>query len=268
MSQTSGTDAPKPTAKELVEFIRVFASTLLAAGSQTSRIGRTTERIAKAYGFHLDLIIFSRHFMFSAYRSIDGETVQERYTLVASIVAGGFNFQRVTLLNALSWAIEDEGLSLEEAWRRFHAIRAQPGISSSILRLLMAVANAAICGLFNGDAIAMGLVFGAVYISVFIEQQLLRVGLDVKITYFLCAFLSSLLVSAGSLFGFGSTPQTALASSVLFLIPGFPLINATLDFWDGYILMGVSRLIHVATLVVCIALGLAMTMSLLGVENL
>ena len=112
------------------------------------------------------------------------------------------------------------------------------------------------------------LVFLAVYISFCLEQKLLRLGLDVKITFFLCAFISSLLVSIGYLFGWGETPETALASSVLFLIPGFPLINSTLDFWDGHVLMGVSRLIHAATLIVCIALGLALTMLLLGVEKL
>lgn len=258
----------KPTAKEIVEFIRVYASALLTAGSQTSRIDRTTARIAHAYGFNLDLVIFSRHFMFSAYRATSDGTIHERYTAVTSIVAGGFNFQRVTQLNALSWAIEDKKLRLEEAWRRFHAICAEPGISTSLRGFFVSLANAALCGLFNGDAIAIGLVFFAVFACFWLEQWLLRVGLDVKITFFLCAFLSSLLVSTGAIFGFETTQQTALASSVLFLIPGFPLIIATLDFWDGHILMGVSRLIHSATLIVCIALGLALTMSLLGVENL
>ncbi|MCR4667465.1 MAG: threonine/serine exporter family protein [Desulfovibrio sp.] len=268
MNRKKALNVAQPTAKEIVEFIRVFASTLLAAGSQTSRIDRTTARIARAYGFSLDLVIFSRHFMFSAYRSTSDGFVQQRYTTVASIVAGDFNFQRVTQLNALSWAIADNGLPLEDAWRRFHAICAQPGISIAIRCLFLAVANAALCGLFNGDSIAIGLVFFAVYICFWLEQGLMRVGLDIKITFFLCAFFSSLLVSIGYMLDWGTTPQTALASSVLFLIPGFPLLNATMDFWDGYILIGVSRLIHAAMLVVSIALGLSLTMSLLGVDKL
>lgn len=262
------TSKAKPSARELVEFIRVFSSTLLAAGSQTSRMDRTAARIAKAYGFDLDLAIFSRHFMLSAFATNSDGTVKERYTAVVTIVAGGFNFQRVTLLNALSWAIKDENLSLEEAWLRFHAICAQPGISLGLLCPLVATANAAVCGLFNGDYYAMGFVFIAVLISYFLAQKFLQLGLDAKVTFFLCALISSLITSLDYVTGLGQTPETAMASSVLFLIPGFPLINSTLDFWDGHVLMGISRLIQATTLIVCIALGLALTMSLLGVDKL
>ena len=52
------------------------------------------------------------------------------------------------------------------------------------------------------------------------------------------------------------------------LIPGIPLINAMLDILDGHVLMGVSRLIQASTLIICIALGLATTMLLMGVDSL
>lgn len=59
-----------------------------------------------------------------------------------------------------------------------------------------------------------------------------------------------------------------MAASVLFLIPGIPLINAMMDILDGHVLMAVSRLVQASTLIVCIALGLALTMLLLGVDSL
>ena len=46
------------------------------------------------------------------------------------------------------------------------------------------------------------------------------------------------------------------------------LINAMLDILDGHVLMGVSRLIQASTLIICIALGLATTMLLMGVDSL
>ena len=51
------------TAKELIEFIQVYASTLLAAGGQPSRVDRTACRIARAYGFEVELAIFPKHLM-------------------------------------------------------------------------------------------------------------------------------------------------------------------------------------------------------------
>ncbi|QCC85840.1 threonine/serine exporter [Desulfovibrio desulfuricans] len=256
------------TAKELIEFIQVFSSTLLGAGGQTTRVDRTACRIARAYGFEVELAIFPKHLMLSVIKPAEGGIPAERRTAVSSIVSGAPNFQRVAALNALSWSIADENLSLDEARQRFSAICAVPTINPVLLRFLVSCANAAFCGLFNGDLTAMGLVFCATLLGFYLRQKLLHWGLDVKVTFFLCAFAASLLASVGIVLQLGGTPQTAIAASVLFLIPGIPLINAMLDILDGHVLMGVSRLIQASTLIICIALGLATTMLLMGVDSL
>ena len=256
------------TAKELIEFIQVFSSTLLGAGGQTTRVDRTACRIARAYGFEVELAIFPKHLMLSVIKPAEGGIPAERRTAVSSIVSGAPNFQRVAALNALSWSIADENLNLAEARQRFNAICAVPTLNPVLLRFLVSCANAAFCGLFNGDLAAMGLVFCATFLGFYLRQKLLHWGLDVKVTFFICAFAASLLASLGVLLHLGNTPQTAIAASVLFLIPGIPLINAMLDILDGHVLMGVSRLIQASTLIICIALGLATTMLLMGVDSL
>lgn len=259
---------PSPSAKELIEFIQLFSATLLAAGGQTSRVDRTAARIARAYGFEVELAVFSRHLMLSVIKPAEGGVAAERRTAVSSIISGAPNFQRVAALNALSWSIGDNRLGLAVARQHFDAICAVPAIKPALLRILVSCANAAFCSLFNGDWTAMGLVFCATYAGFFLRQKLVHWGMDIKITFFLCAFFSSLIASLGVIAHLGETPQTAMAASVLFLIPGVPLINAMLDILDGHVLMGVSRLIQASTLIVCIALGLAMTMLLMGVDSL
>lgn len=54
--------------------------------------------------------------------------------------------------------------------------------------------------------------------------------------------------------------ETALATSPLFLIPGVPLINGIIDILDGFTLSGVNRLIKAALLIICIAVGLSLTL--------
>ena len=76
------------------------------------------------------------------------------------------------------------------------------------------------------------------------------------------------MASLGVLLHLGNTPQTGMAGSVLCLIPCLPLVNAMLDILDGHVLMGLSRLIQASTLIICIALGLATTMLLMGVDSL
>lgn len=59
--------------------------------------------------------------------------------------------------------------------------------------------------------------------------------------------------------------ETALATSVLYLVPGVPLINGVIDIVEGHILIGFSRLINALLLIICIAIGLSAT--LLMVKN-
>ena len=66
----------------------------------------------------------------------------------------------------------------------------------------------------------------------------------------------------------GTTPDVALATSVLFLIPGVPMINSIIDILEGHVLAGTSRLINATNLIICIALGLFITLQLLGVDQL
>ena len=255
-----------PSIQELMEFIRPYAATLLAAGGQTSRVDRTTARIARAYGYRVELIIFTRRFTLSIVRN-SGAAV-ERRTAVCSCLPDSPNFQRVVALNALSWSIANEHLPFYKARQEFAAICALPGIAPQLLPPAVAVANAAFCGLFQGDLAAMGIVGGATLVTFSLRQKLLGIGLDLKLVTFACALLSSLIASLGVLLHWGDTPQIALASSVLFLIPGMALINSTLDVLDGHILMGFARLVHASILIVCIALGLSTTMLLLGVDAL
>ena len=56
------------------------------------------------------------------------------------------------------------------------------------------------------------------------------------------------------LFQIGSTPQIALATSVLFLVPGVQMLNSIMDLMHGHILMGISRGVHSIMMIVCIAI--------------
>ena len=49
---------------------------------------------------------------------------------------------------------------------------------------------------------------------------------------------------------------------MLFLVPGVPLINGVIDIVEGHILIGCSRLISALLLILCIAVGLSVTLLL------
>lgn len=252
---TTEQQAP-PDVRRVSGFLQTFCVVMLAGGAQTLRVERNARRIGMAYGMAVELAMFSRHIMLTV--SDGGESC----TAVRSLPAGGPNFTRVQALNALGWRMVNEHLPLEEAWQEVEHILALPSVPPVRLCLLVACANAAFCRLFEGDAVAMLLVFVATLIGFSVRQLLSRVGMNPKVVYLCAAFCASLTASCGVVWQLGTTPQTALGVSVLFLIPGIPLINAVQDILDGHVLMGIVRAVQAGMLIAAIALGLSLTMLL------
>ena len=247
-----------PDVRRVSEFLQTFCVVMLAGGAQTLRVERNARRIGTAYGMAVELAMFSRHIMLTVSNGASGETC----TAVRSLPAGGPNFTCVQALNALGWRMVNEHLPLEDAWREVEHILSLPSVPPLRLCLLVACANAAFCRLFDGDAVAMLLVFVATFIGFSVRQALSRVGMNPKIVYLCAAFCASLTASCGVVWQLGTTPQTALGVSVLFLIPGIPLINAVQDILDGHVLMGIVRAVQAGMLIAAIALGLSLTMLL------
>lgn len=50
--------------------------------------------------------------------------------------------------------------------------------------------------------------------------------------FIISSFIASMIGSTGYLMHWGDTPDMALGTSVLYLIPGVPLINAIMDIID------------------------------------
>lgn len=86
------------------------------------------------------------------------------------------------------------------------------------------------------------------------------------VVFVVCSFIASLIAGLGFRYHLGTTEDIALGTSVLFLIPGVPLINSIIDILEGHVLVGWSRVINAFILIICIALGLSMTLLILGKE--
>ena len=114
----------------------------------------------------------------------------------------------------------------------------------------------------------MGLVWIATLAGYFIRQELTKLQLNHMVIFIICSFIASLTAALGVFCNLGTTQDIALGTSVLFLIPGVPLINSILDILEGHVLVGLSRTINATILIICIALGLSMTLLILGKDIL
>ena len=132
-----------------------------------------------------------------------------------------------------------------------------------LLLLLVSLANASFCRLFSGDPMAMATVFIATFIGFLVKQILVRRHMDIRLTVLFCSFLSAMIAAAGSLLGIGGTPEIAVATSVLYLVPGIPFINSFCDLLDRHYLCAFGRAMNAVMLLCCLSLGLCAGMAVM-----
>lgn len=251
--------------QDLSNFLLDFATSLMGVGSHTSRVVRNVSRIAESFGYGVDMTVFQKNITMTVKHPGDYSI---RRTYVRKIPVLALNFQVISKLSVLSWEAYDHYLSLDELRRRYRDIMAEARMPGWVVLLLVSCANAAFCRLFQGDFIAMGLVFAATMIGFFVRQELMKRHVNHMVVFVVCSFIASFIASAGIKYNWGETQQVALASSVLFLIPGVPLINSIIDILEGHVLIGFSRAINACILIICVALGLSGTLLLLGLDTL
>lgn len=236
------------------KFIAEYSAHLMGTGVHTSRVIRNTKRIGEAFGLDVKLSVFHRNIILTI---IDNET-NEACNEVIDIAVHPISFEHNSELSALSWEAVDNHLSLEELNDTYKKIISAPRIPSLFVLLLVGFANASFCKLFGGDWISMGIVFSATITGFYLKQQMQMKKINHYIVFIVSAFVASLCASTALIFD--TTSEIAMATSVLYLVPGVPLINGVIDVVEGYVLTGFARLTEAFLLIVSIAIGLSFTL--------
>lgn len=259
-------ETARPQIQELTNFLSEYTAKMLSIGTYTARIEHCVRRIADAYDYEASLMIFVRHFIISVMDPADNSI---RRTYVKTGATAQISFDLISELSALSWEIYDEKIPLARARASFAEILASQKKSFAKTLVLLSIANAAFCELFGGDGGAMALVFAATAFGICARYLLSKLKINLKIQYIAVSFAVSFIVSLGTRYGLSATPDVAVGSSILFLIPGVWLINSVFDILNENMLVGISRGLNTGLLIICIAIGLFLTLSIsnLGLVN-
>lgn len=263
---TKEAEAARPQIQELTNFLSEYTAKMLSIGTYTARIEHCVRRIADAYDYEASLMIFVRHFIISVMDPADNSI---RRTYVKTGATAQISFDLISELSALSWEIYDEKIPLARAKAAFTQILTSQKRNFAKTIVLLSVANAAFCELFGGDGGAMALVFAATAFGICARHLLSKLKINLKIQYIAVSFAVSFIVSLGARYGLSATPDVAVGSSILFLIPGVWLINSVFDILNENMLVGISRGLNTGLLIICIAIGLFLTLSIsnLGLVN-
>ena len=79
----------------------------------------------------------------------------------------------------------------------------------------------------------MGIVFSATITGFYLKQQMQAKKINHYVVFIVSAFVASLCASTALIFD--TTSEIAMATSVLYLVPGVPLINGVIDVVEGYV---------------------------------
>ena len=248
--------------KETAAFLAEYASLLLGCGSTCIRIEKNTRRMAEAFGVNIDIFIMPAHVTVSVWNTDRSQTeMAQRKT-----ASCGISFDLNTRLSQLSWKVADNSLPLHTAVERFQCIKTMKPTGKWEVLILSSFANAAFSRLFGGDYFAMLIVLVSTLTGYRLKQIMLEDGRDVRLTFLCASFFSASISAGGHIFNIGSTPELALGTSVLYLIPGVPYINSVSDMIYRHYLCAFSRFLDAAVLTACLSAGLCAGMLMLGLK--
>lgn len=238
---------------ELLDFLSDYATTLLECGATTVRIERNVMRLAEAYGGRATVSVYPRHVEVVMATGADGATAVRSKAIGRS----GNDYAVVAALSKLSWNCFDRRPPLAAARRAYGMAVGRGRIPSGWVLLLASCANASFCRLFEGDGVSMLLVLAATACGFYVRGAMVRRWrVDVRVATVAAGCVSAVLSCAGYVFGWGGTPDVALATSVLYLVPGIPYLNAVSDLIHGHYICAVSRFLQAGVTTVCLSAGL------------
>ncbi len=244
-----------PTQEEISELGSVLleiGSLLMSSGATTARIRLTVDRIAASFGLSADMLVTHRALTLA----LSDSNHNQLYNNLKRTSPHGVNFKLVSGISRMSWRIAESHWTIDEIKADLTRLKGLPHYPRWIVLTFVSLAGASFCRLAGGDYVEMAVAFMATFIGLFTRQEALKKGFNPYLAVFFGAATASLVSGFFTLFDLGITTEHAFATSVLFLIPGIPLINTFSDLFDGNILNGMLRWIHGLIIAFMIALGL------------
>lgn len=237
---------------ELSDCLLEIGCLLMCSGAGTNRIRITIDRIAEALGYETEILVTHRTVMLQLYN----EKTHYLSNRIKRTPPHGANLNIVSGLSRMSWNVVEQNWGVPKINQELDRLKKEPKYSLILATTMVAFAGAAFCRLFGGEWLDMTVAFVATFLGFSIRHYSLQKKFNNYISVFSAAFTATFVASAAIFLGIGNYPDLALATSVLFLIPGIPFINSFSDLIDGYIMNGLVRGTNAMLIAFCIALGM------------
>jgi len=253
--------APGPAPlSDMVDLLVQTGSLLLQHGADAGRVEASLQQMEPGLGIErIDAVVMSKTILLTATRQ------DAHHTRVARVPIVGVNMNILSEVEQLLGRFQQGQVTPGQLALELDRIATLPHhYSRGVIVAATGLACAAFCRLFGGDWAALAVTGVAAAVAAWV-----RMGLNQRqVNYFLVVLFTALTASllAGSALWLSQTPQSALTAAVLLLVPGVPLINASVDILHGHTSAGLARAITSLVAFLGIALGLGIVVRLLQVQ--
>jgi uncharacterized membrane protein YjjP (DUF1212 family) len=240
-----------------------IGTALIRAGASSDKIKLTLLAIAHAYHCELNLDLRAKSISLTLRSNNDLKS----FNGIRSTDSYGVNFKIIEGINRLSQTVAINPLSMEQLRDEVNQVLKSSHYPRYLVLTMVGLAGAAFCFTVGGSLVEMGIAFGATFFGLFVKQECTSRAMNA----YLCTYLAALAATTviGLLYKLGVTERLeyAFTTSVLFLIPGVPLINCFTDLLEGEILNGLERGVNALIHALTIALGLTTTLYLFNFQG-
>ncbi len=235
-----------------------ISSLLMVSGANTNRANLSIDRFASVLNCKAYSLISHKTIIMT----LTDEETNESCTRVQNIPPYVIDFSIISAISKASWNAITENWSIDQIIAEIERIKQLKRYPRLLILVAVSLAGAGFCNIFNGDYLNMMMAFISTFLGLFVFQQTNKLKYNLYIRLFLGSFIASVTASFGILYNIGTNPQTALATSILFLVPGVALINSFHDLLENNVLNGMVRFTTGLMTVLAMAIGLFLAMYL------
>lgn len=251
-------------ASEFADLALDMATTLLASGAHCGRISNNLNRMAKQW--HLDVQM--QLTFIGVVITVTCETdPQQTITRYRTTPPHSVHLRLLTEFSRLTWKAADGDLNFQEVKEETARIKKINHYSYWSIALAVGISCACLCLLLDGSLIDGAVACLAAFVGSIVRVYILKHKFNPMISFVIASFVTTMISGANMIFGWGGAPEAALATSVLYLVPGVPLINSLIDLIEGHLSSAWNRALFGASILLCIAVGMILSISLLGINN-
>lgn len=241
-----------------------IATTLIASGAHSGRIVNNINRLALPWKYDVQMNITFNGVLLTVKDSTGG---QESITRYKAIPPHNVHLALLTEFSRMTWNVADGDLSFIEAQQKTKAIKEKKSYNYWSVAFAVGFSCACLCLLAGGNLLNGCVAYLASFVGSIVRYHVVRLKFNPMISFVIASFVTTMIAGMDGIFSIGSFPEATLATSVLYLVPGVPLINSVIDLIEGYLSSAWNRALFGAFILLGIAVGMALSISLLGINH-